>query len=121
MKRDASIDATLTLPGVTRPVGRPRKPDALTNAEVCRRYRRKHGNVISLSQQENSSVVLDAVLRILRESDGRNKFLPQLFGALRLRAAGGDALALEVCKGIARLLDRPDWLDELKADYEVAK
>lgn len=45
MKRDAAKEATLPLPGVSRPAGRPRKPDALSNAERQRRYRAKHKNV----------------------------------------------------------------------------
>ena len=52
MKCDASIDATLTLPGVTRPVGRPRKPDAKTPAQRSRLYRQK--KAISVTRHGNS-------------------------------------------------------------------
>lgn len=44
-KRDKSVDATLPLPGVSRPVGRPRKPDAKSNAERQRAYRKRHKSV----------------------------------------------------------------------------
>lgn len=39
--RDLAVDATLTLPGITRPVGRPRKPGALTNAQRQSAFRRR--------------------------------------------------------------------------------
>lgn len=41
MKRDLSKDATLTLPGITRPVGRPRTGKAKTSAERMRAYRKR--------------------------------------------------------------------------------
>ena len=41
MARNRAIDATLTLPGITRPVGRPRKPDALTVAQRSKLYRKR--------------------------------------------------------------------------------
>lgn len=40
--RNRAADATLTLPGITRPVGRPRKPDALSNSERQKAFRRRH-------------------------------------------------------------------------------
>lgn len=44
-KRNAAADANLPLPGITRPVGRPRKADAKTNAERQRAYRTRHKSV----------------------------------------------------------------------------
>jgi len=44
-KRNAAADATLPLPGITRPVGRPRKPDAKSNAERQKAYRARHKSV----------------------------------------------------------------------------
>lgn len=44
-KRNAAIDATLPLPGITRPVGRPRSPDAMTNAQRQAAYRKRHKSV----------------------------------------------------------------------------
>jgi len=41
-KRDKAVEATLALPGIKRPVGRPRKPGALTNAEKQARFRKRH-------------------------------------------------------------------------------
>lgn len=41
-KRNAAIDATLPLPGITRPVGRLRKPNAMTNAQRQAAYRKRH-------------------------------------------------------------------------------
>lgn len=52
--RNRAIDATLTLPGISRPVGRPRKHDALTNAERCKRYlARRKASAIAMSQHGN--------------------------------------------------------------------
>jgi hypothetical protein len=39
--RNAAVDATLTLPGVTRPVGRPRTGKAKTSAQRMREYRQR--------------------------------------------------------------------------------
>lgn len=41
VKRNAAVDATLTLPGIKRPVGRPRKPGALTGAQRQASFRLK--------------------------------------------------------------------------------
>lgn len=41
VKRDLSKDATLTLPGITRPVGRPRTGKARSSAERMRAYRER--------------------------------------------------------------------------------
>lgn len=41
MKRDLAKDATLSLPGITRPVGRPRTGKAKTSAERMRAYRQR--------------------------------------------------------------------------------
>lgn len=41
-KRNAAVDATLPLPGITRPRGRPRKPDALSNAQRQKAFRQRH-------------------------------------------------------------------------------
>lgn len=38
-KRNAAVESTLTLPGIARPVGRPRKPGALTNAQRQKAFR----------------------------------------------------------------------------------
>jgi hypothetical protein len=48
-KRNAAVEATLPLPGITRPVGRPRKPGALTNAERQARFRAKTKAAISVT------------------------------------------------------------------------
>jgi hypothetical protein len=57
----------MTLPGITRPVGRPRKADALTGAQRHARYRAKHrlsmcdaealicGELISVTRNGNSA------------------------------------------------------------------
>lgn len=39
MKRNAAVDATLSLPGITRPRGRPRSPNAKSGAERQKAYR----------------------------------------------------------------------------------
>lgn len=53
-KRNAAVEATLTLPGITRPVGRPRKPDALTNAQRQQAFRaRRKAAAISVTRNEN--------------------------------------------------------------------
>jgi hypothetical protein len=39
--RNRAIEATLTLPGIARPVGRPRKPDALSGAQRQKLYRQR--------------------------------------------------------------------------------
>ena len=41
MRRNRAVDATIPLPGIPRPVGRPRKPDALSNAERQRLWRKR--------------------------------------------------------------------------------
>jgi hypothetical protein len=51
--RNRAIDATLTLPGVVRPVGRPRKADALTGAQRQKRYRQRHRFVITVTRNGN--------------------------------------------------------------------
>lgn len=54
MARNRAIDATLTLPGITRPVGRPRKPDALSGAQRQKRYRqRQKALAISVTRNGN--------------------------------------------------------------------
>lgn len=64
-KRNAAAEATLTLPGITRPVGRPRKPDAMTNAQRQARFRARRlsvaeseaaicGELISVTSNENA-------------------------------------------------------------------
>lgn len=53
VKRDASAEATLTLPGIVRPVGRPRKADALSNAERQKAFRaRRKAQSISVTSNE---------------------------------------------------------------------
>lgn len=55
MARNRAIDATLTLPGITRPVGRPRKADALTNAQRQKLWRqRQKVAAISVTRNGNS-------------------------------------------------------------------
>jgi len=55
-KRNAAVEATLFLPGIVRPVGRPRNPDALTPAQRAKRYRdRKSAGAISVTRHGNSS------------------------------------------------------------------
>lgn len=44
-KRNAAVDATLPLPGITRAVGRPRKPNSMSNAERQKSYRKRHKSV----------------------------------------------------------------------------
>lgn len=54
-KRNAAVDAILTLPGITRPVGRPRKPDALTGAQRQKAYRQRQKQAaISVTRDGNS-------------------------------------------------------------------
>lgn len=52
-KRNAAAEATLTLPGITRPVGRPRNPKALTNAQRQARHRAKVKAAISVTSNGN--------------------------------------------------------------------
>jgi hypothetical protein len=53
-KRNAAVEATLTLPGITRPVGRPRKPGALTGAQRQKLYRqRQKAAAISVTRNGN--------------------------------------------------------------------
>lgn len=52
-KRNAAVEATLTLPGITRPVVRPRKPDALTNAQRQARFRARKAAAISVTRNGN--------------------------------------------------------------------
>ncbi|MDR1994036.1 hypothetical protein [Azonexus sp.] len=53
-KRNAAVEATLPLPGISRPVGRPRKPDALTPAQRAKRYRqRQKAAAISVTRHGN--------------------------------------------------------------------
>lgn len=63
MKRDAAKEATLPLPGVVRPVGRPKKPDALSNAERQRRFRAKTKTV------ETGERMAATISRLAREFD----------------------------------------------------
>lgn len=91
-KRNAAVEATLTLPGVTRPVGRPRKPDALSNSQRQKAFRdRKKSPAghtgISVTCNENSSVAIAAKLsakqlEVLRfvSSTCRNGWSPTLGG-----------------------------------------
>lgn len=44
-KRNAAIEATLPLPGMSRSVGRPRKADAKTGAQRQAAYRKRHKSV----------------------------------------------------------------------------
>lgn len=54
-KRNAAVEVTLTLPGITRPVGRPRKPDALTNAQRQQAFRaRRKAAAISVTRNGNT-------------------------------------------------------------------
>lgn len=54
MARNRAIDATLTLPGISRPVGRPRKPGALTGAQRQKLYRRRQkAALISVTRNGN--------------------------------------------------------------------
>lgn len=61
MKRNRAIDATLTLPGITRPVGRPRKPDALTGAQRSKLYR-NHLKASRISVARDGKAVVGAAL-----------------------------------------------------------
>lgn len=51
--RNRAIDATLTLPGISRPAGRPRSPDALSGAERQRRFRQRKKAAISVTRNGN--------------------------------------------------------------------
>ncbi|MDR1934971.1 MAG: hypothetical protein LBS49_05240 [Candidatus Accumulibacter sp.] len=62
MKRNAAIDATLPLPGVKRPVGRPRKADALTNAERQRRFRQRKAAAVKTWADEVALADVEARL-----------------------------------------------------------
>lgn len=53
-KRNAAVEATLTLPGITRPVGRPRKPDALSNAQRQKLFRQRQ-KLASVSVTRNGN------------------------------------------------------------------
>jgi hypothetical protein len=53
MKHSAAIEATLPLPGVKRPAGRPRKADALSNAERQRRFRQRRKALISVTKTDD--------------------------------------------------------------------
>ena len=50
MSRDRAIDLTLVLPGIKRPVGRPRTGKALSDAERMKRYRERQKEKKSLDQ-----------------------------------------------------------------------
>jgi hypothetical protein len=66
-KRNAAIEATLTLPGITRPAGRPRKPNAMTNAQRQAAYRlRQKAGLISVTRNGNSESEFEA--RLAREA-----------------------------------------------------
>lgn len=66
-KRNAAVEASLTLPGITRPVGRPRKPDALTGAQRQKALRdRRKASLISVTRNGNSESVFEA--RLFREA-----------------------------------------------------
>ena len=62
MSRNKAVLLTLALPGVPRPVGRPRKADALSNAERQKLFRRRiaamkkilaEGNRVSVTRNGN--------------------------------------------------------------------
>jgi hypothetical protein len=55
--RNRAVDATLTVPGITRPVGRPRKADALTNAERQKLFRQRN---------KGAGELVDALVRVCR-------------------------------------------------------
>jgi hypothetical protein len=55
MKRDRAVDATLWLPGIKRPVGRPPKADVLSNAQRQKKWRKRRKELISVMRNENSS------------------------------------------------------------------
>lgn len=55
MARNRAVDATMTLPGIVRPVGRPRKANALTGAERQRRYRLRQKQVKAISVTSNGN------------------------------------------------------------------
>jgi hypothetical protein len=52
--RNRAVDATMALPGITRPVGRPRKADALTPAQRSKAYRVRKAAAISVTRHGNS-------------------------------------------------------------------
>lgn len=64
-KRNFAIDATLTLPGITRPVGRPRKPGALTNAQLQARFRAR----VRLSMCEAESLICGESISVTRNGN----------------------------------------------------
>lgn len=65
-KRNAAVDATLTLPGISRPVGRPRKADALTNADRQIAFRRR-SDLTSYQFSVRFPVHVAAKLKALQE------------------------------------------------------
>lgn len=62
-KRNAAVEATLALPGIKRPVGRPRKPDALTNAERQTSWRQRHQLV------ETGETMTATIARLAKQFD----------------------------------------------------
>jgi hypothetical protein len=56
--RNRAVDATMPLPGIPRPVGRPRKADALTGAQRQKLWRQRHKAAgISVMRNGNSKLV----------------------------------------------------------------
>lgn len=56
VKRNRAIDATLTLPGISRPVGRPRDPNAKTAAQRQSAFRaRQLGETMEATVQRLAS------------------------------------------------------------------
>ena len=64
-KRNSAIDATLTLPGITLPVGRPRKPGAFNNAQRQARFRAR----VRLSMCEAESNICGESISVTRNGN----------------------------------------------------
>lgn len=80
-KRNAAVEATLTLPGITRPVGRPRNPKALTNAQRQKAFRqRRHLQDLGVTPvTEIQDLEVSAICQeIRRQSMIRNMVRPSL-------------------------------------------
>lgn len=81
-KRNAAIEATLTRPGITRPVGRPRKPDALTSAQrqaAYRARRRCQDPVLPTVTEIRDLELLSLCTEIRRQSLIPNMVWPAVF------------------------------------------
>ena len=92
-KRNAAVEATLTLPGITRPVGRPRKPDALSNAQRQAVHRRKRPDLTVDQLSVRLPVHVAAKLKALQDIYP-GKTLTRLVGDLLAAALDADLISV---------------------------